>query len=252
MTVVPDDYFEARQMTFFVGNTPVFYWPFYRRSLKQHPNNFEFVPGDRSIFGPYLLSSYNWYGNGLLDGTIHLDERERRGLATGPDLMLHMGDWGEAAFRYYYAHDLDPNADGVSAPHLNNNRQHSTFLYDVNPTTNLSAKIVANYQSDPLVVRDFWEGQYQANVEPASFGEIQQVSPNWILDTMVQPQVSIFLKQSNACRMSVSPVCARKSAPRRFITKAKVQSRIYAAVFPTPTFRYRSVFMIQAIKGLAR
>ena len=59
---------------------------------------------------------------------------------------------------------------------------------------NLSVKIVANYQSDPLVVRDFWEGQYQANVEPASFGEIQQISPNWILDTMVQPQVVNFFE----------------------------------------------------------
>jgi hypothetical protein len=194
MTIVPDDYFEARQMTVFVGTVPVFYWPRYRRSLKKHPNNFEFVPGDRTIFGPYLLSAYNWYGNGLLDGTIHLDERERRGIATGPDLIFHMGDWGEAAFRYYYAHDTDPGADGITAPHVNNNRQHAAFFYDVHPTTNLTAKIVANYQSDPLVVRDFWENQYNANVEPASFAEIEQLSPNWILNSMAQPQIVNFFE----------------------------------------------------------
>ncbi len=194
MTIVPGDYFEAHQATLFVGKTPVFYWPYYRRSLKKHPNNFEFVPGDRSIFGPYLLSAYNWYGNGLLDGTIHLDERERRGLAGGPDLTLHMGDWGEAAFRYYYAHDIDPAADGISAPHVNNNRQRATFYYEVHPATNLTAKIVANYQSDPLVVRDFWEGQYLANVEPASFAEVSQLTPNWVIDGMAQPQVVNFFE----------------------------------------------------------
>jgi hypothetical protein len=194
MTIVPGDHFEARQATLFVGRTPVFYWPYYRRSLKKHPNNFEFVPGERTIFGPYLLSAYNWYGNGLLDGTIHLDERERRGIAAGPDLLFHMGDWGEAAFRYYYAHDQDPGADGISAPHLNNNRQRSTFYYEVHPATNLTAKVVANYQSDPLVVRDFWESQYQADVEPASFAEVSQVSPNWILNAIGQPQVVNFFE----------------------------------------------------------
>jgi LPS-assembly protein len=194
MTIVLGDYFEARQATLFVGKTPVFYWPYYRRSLKKHPNNFEFVPGDRSIFGPYLLSAYNWYGNGLMDGTIHVDERERRGVAAGPDLLLHMGDWGEAAFHYYYAHDQDPGADGIAAPHLNDSRQHATLYYEVHPATNVTARIVGNYQSDPLVVRDFWESQYQANVEPASFAEVSQMSPNWFVNAMAQPQTVNFFE----------------------------------------------------------
>jgi LPS-assembly protein len=194
MTIVPGDYLEARQLTLFVGKTPVFYLPYYRRSLRQHPNNFQFTPGDRSIFGPFLYSAYNWYGNGMLDGTIHLDERERRGIATGPDFLMHMGDWGEAAFRYYYAHDTDPGADGISAPHLNNNRQKGSLYYDVVPATNWTAKIVGNYQSDPLVVRDFKEGEYQANVEPASFAEVTQMSPNWVLDVMGQPQIVDFFE----------------------------------------------------------
>ena len=45
----------------------------------------------------------------MLDGTLHFDVREERGVATGPDLNFHMGDWGEAAFRYYYANDQHPN-----------------------------------------------------------------------------------------------------------------------------------------------
>jgi lipopolysaccharide assembly outer membrane protein LptD (OstA) len=194
ITIAVGQYFEAHQATLFWGNTPVFYFPYYKRSLGQHPNNWEFEPGYRSIFGPYLLSAYNWYGNGLLDGTLHFDARETRGLATGPDLNFHMGAWGEAAFRYYYANDQQPNADGLNAPHLGENRQRTSFFYEVHPATNMTAKVVANYQSDPLILRDFFEGEYVTNVEPASFGELSQLWPNYTLNVLVQPRLVDFFE----------------------------------------------------------
>jgi LPS-assembly protein len=194
ITIAPGDYLEAHQATMYIGKTPVFYYPYYRRSLKPHPNNWEFVPGYRSIFGPYLYTAYNWYGNGLLDGTIHLDERERRGLAGGPDFLMHMGSWGEAEFRYYYARDQDPQADSIPAPHLGEDRQRGQFFYDAYPTSNFTARVVANYQSDPLVIRDFYLNEYNKNVEPASFAEVNQLWPNWILDGMVQPRLVNFFE----------------------------------------------------------
>jgi lipopolysaccharide assembly outer membrane protein LptD (OstA) len=193
-TIAPGEYIEAHQATLYVGKMPLFYYPYYRRSLKQHPNNWEFVPGYRSLYGPYLLSAYNWYGTGLLDGTIHADERERRGQAFGPDLALHLGDWGEAAFRYYYAHDQDPGADGIVAPHLNENRQRANFFYEVHLASNVTAKVVANYQSDPLVIRDFFTGEYNRDVEPASFAEVNEIWPNWVLDGMAQPRLVNFFE----------------------------------------------------------
>ncbi len=189
ITIAVGQYFEAYQATLFWGKMPVFYFPHYKRSLGQHPDNWEFAPGYRSIFGPYLLSAYNWYGNGVLDGTVHMDLRESRGVAVGPDLALHMGVWGEASFRYYYADDLDPGADGITAPHVGQNRQRASFYYEVHPATNLSAKVVMDYQSDPLILRDFFEGEYNTNVEPASYAEVSQLWPNYTLDMMVQPQV---------------------------------------------------------------
>ena len=84
----------------------------------------------------------------------------QRGLAAGPDLNFHMGDWGEAAFRYYYINDQHPNTDGLNAPDLGENRQRASFYYLVHPTSNFTAKVVADYQSDPLVLRDFFENQY--------------------------------------------------------------------------------------------
>jgi len=195
ITIAPGQYFEAHHATLYWGKTPVFYFPYYKRSLGQHPNNWEFSPGYRSIYGPYLLSAYNWYGNGILDGTVHLDLREKRGIAGGPDLALHLGTWGEAAFRYYYADDQDPGADGFgNVPHLGENRQRMAFYYDVQPTSNLTAKVVANYQSDPLILRDFFEGEYVTNVEPISFGEVSQLWPNYTLNMMVQPRLVDFFE----------------------------------------------------------
>jgi LPS-assembly protein len=195
ITIALGQYFEAHQATLYWGKLPVFYFPYYKRSLGQHPNNWEFTPGYRSIYGPYLLSAYNWYGNGILDGTVHLDMREKRGFAGGPDLALHLGTWGEAVFRYYYADDQNPNTDGfTNVPHLGENRQRLAFDYNAYPTSNLTVKATANYQSDPLILRDFFEGEYQANVEPASFGEVSQLWPNYTLDVMVQPRLVDFFE----------------------------------------------------------
>jgi LPS-assembly protein len=195
ITIALGQYFEAHQATLYWGRTPVFYFPYYRRSLGQHPNNWEFEPGYRSLYGPYLLSAYNWYGNGMLDGTVHFDMRETRGLAGGPDLNLHLGQWGEAAFRYYYADDQKPTADGYNnVPHLGENRQRLTFDYEVQPASNLTAKVVANYQSDPLILRDFFEREYVTNVEPNSFAEVSQLWPNYTLNVLAQPQLVNFFE----------------------------------------------------------
>ena len=194
ITIVPGKYFDARQAMLFWGKVPIFYFPYYHRNLVQHPNYWEFEPGDRSTFGPYLLSSYNWYGNGLLDGAIHLDLRQKRGVAAGPDFLFHLGNLGEGAFRYYYAHDRSPNADGFDLPHLNENRQRLAFYYHVEPSSNLTVKAVANYQSDPLILRDFFEREFNTNVEPASHLEAQQLWPNYTLDLLVQPRLVTFFE----------------------------------------------------------
>jgi len=194
ITIVPGEYFQARDATLYLGSTPIFYWPYFHRQLGKHPDNFEFVPGYRSSYGAFLLGAFNWYGRTNLDGTIHLDERTRRGLAGGPDLLFHLGDYGQAAFRYYYAHDEVPEADGLIVPHLGPNRQRMSFNYSNGPSTNFTFKVLANYQSDPLIIRDFFESEYRADVEPASYAEANQLWPNFTLDAMAQPRLVNFFE----------------------------------------------------------
>jgi LPS-assembly protein len=194
LTLVPGQYFEARDATLFVGDVPVFYFPYLHRSFARHPNNFEFTPGYRSTFGPYLLSTYNWYWNEKLDGSLHLDWRQRRGLGGGPDFNYHLGKLGNGEFSYYYAHDEDPDVDKVIAAPLPEDRKRLIFTHQATLASNLTAKIVARYQSDPQIVRDFFESEYRKNVQPSSFAEVNQLWPNFSLDVLAQPQINDFFE----------------------------------------------------------
>jgi len=193
VVVVPGDYIEARGATLYLGKVPVFYYPYYRRSLKRHPNFLEYTPGYRSRFGPYLLTSYNWYWNDRLDGVIHLDERVSRGVGGGPDLNLHIPRFGDASIKTYYTHDEAPGLDPAGAP-IRDDRKRLLFTEQGNVTSNLTLKGRFAYQSDAFVIRDFFESEYRKNQQPSTFFEADQQWSNFSLNLLAQPRVNDFFE----------------------------------------------------------
>ena len=191
LVIVPGEYIIAKNATLWLGKVPVFYFPYYRRSLKHRSNHFLATPGYRSSFGPFLLTSYNWYWTEKLDGAVHLDERVKRGVGGGPDINWHMGPWSEGRFRYYRAQDDDPGLDSNLKP-IPSERQRIWFSEEATLRSNLTAKVVVRYQSDSLVVRDFFESEYRKNVQPSSFAEVNQLWPNFSLDLFAQPRINTF------------------------------------------------------------
>jgi lipopolysaccharide assembly outer membrane protein LptD (OstA) len=188
LTIVPGQRIEARGATLYVGKVPILYLPRYERNLTRHPNYFSFVPGYRSRYGAYLLGSYNWILNDRLDGALHLDYRTRRGWGGGPDVNLHLGPWGEGEFKYYYAYDEDVLANGYNLP-LNPDRHRLWYLHRAEFTNDLTARLALRYQSDGLFLHDFFERDYQSNVQPSSFFEVNKLWRNWSLDVLAQPQL---------------------------------------------------------------
>ena len=198
--IVPGKYMEMWNAVLFMDGVPAFYFPYYRRNLGEHVNNFNFTPGYRSSYGPFLLNTYTWYLDDSADGKIHLDYREKRGVGAGPDLNLHLGQWGEAEFKYYYLHDRDPNASVSTNSFANlgaipENRQRFYLGYQATPATNLNLKALVNYQSDPLMLHDFFEGAYRDNPQPNTFTEVNKYWNNWSLDAETTPQVNDFFNQ---------------------------------------------------------
>ncbi|MEO8425985.1 MAG: hypothetical protein ABI651_02620, partial [Verrucomicrobiota bacterium] len=153
--VVPGRYIEARDATLYLGEVPVFYYPYYRRNLGRHPNNWVLTPGYRSRYGPYLLGTYNWYFSDYFAAAFHVDYRERRGVGFGPDFVYDAGKLGKGDFRSYYTHDNDPSAGGQTNVTTRSDRYRINFSHEVNLRTNLTAKVVVREQSDAYVIRDF-------------------------------------------------------------------------------------------------
>src|SRR6185436_14810637 len=79
MILVPGEYVEMKHATLYLGDIPVFYWPYYRRRLVDHPLNFEFLPGYRSLYGAYLHTTINASWTSDLSAEFHVDYRVKRG-----------------------------------------------------------------------------------------------------------------------------------------------------------------------------
>lgn len=181
----------ARDATLYLGSVPVFYTPYYRRSLVPHENYFVVTPGYRSTFGPYLLTEYHFNVVEHLDAGLRMDYRVDRGPGVGPDFKYDLGQGGKGRFEYYYTQDAKPPVFNTPAQY-SDDRQRFALEHAVDITTNLTAKASVNYQSDPLVLRDFFEARYRTNAQPKTVFDVNQHWSNFSLDVVVQPQVNDF------------------------------------------------------------
>lgn len=200
MRILPGKYIEGWNAVFYVKGIPLFYYPYFRHSLSLHANNVVVMPGDDSTFGPFLLGTYTWKLGDDLDGKFHLDYRQKRGVGLGPDMNLHLGQWGNVQTKYYYLHDMDPEESVNSnafenLPPIPKDRQRFYLGWQATPETNLNTKALVNYQSDQLVLHDFFQSDYGQNPQPNTFVEGNKYWNNWSLDVLTTPRVNSFFDQ---------------------------------------------------------
>lgn len=196
--IVPGKYVEMWNGVFYADGVPVFYFPYYRRNIGPRANNINFLPGYRSSYGPYLLTTYRWFWDDTADGKLHLDYREERGIGTGPDINLHLGRWGELGMKYYYQRDDNPGANTNGTLQLGkplDNRQRFYLGYQSTPLTNLNVKAMVNWQNDPYVLHDFFESDYREDPQPLTFAEVNKYWNNWSLDVLTLPRVNNFFDE---------------------------------------------------------
>lgn len=191
--IIPGKSIEARNAVLYLGNVPVFYFPYYQHRLDGSENRFDFTPGYRTRYGAFVLGSYTWRLNDTVDGVLRADYRSKRGGAGGADLNLHLGQWGETALNYYYLHDEDPSyGDPAEVPPAD--RQRFGLNYNATPYTNLNFKAQVNYLSDSLLLHDFFESDYRLNPQPSTFVEITKLFNNFSFDVLTVARINEFFE----------------------------------------------------------
>jgi hypothetical protein len=193
IVVVPGQYVELRHATLYLGSVPVFYFPYYRRSLAESGPRWDVVPGYRSRFGAYLLGTWWWQLTPQLEGAVHLDYRTQRGPGTGLDLQGHAGPWGDPRLEYYYAHDTDPGTDPRGGT-IDPDRHRLALAWLARPWTNTSLRAQLRYFTDPRVEQDFFESLYRRNPQPRTFFELEQSAERWGLELLAEPRVNDFFQ----------------------------------------------------------
>lgn len=161
-----DDRIVARGVTFQSGGVPIFYAPFYSRSIKKgrvQRAGARGVPGYSSRWGAYALSTWALPLTEAFSGNVHLDEREKRGFGTGLDLEYGT-EWGEGEIKTYSIHDKERQSPIDLRKDRDRYRGRWLHRWELSPTTTF----LGEYQkwSDRFVTRDYFNGEFSEDFRP--------------------------------------------------------------------------------------
>ncbi|MDZ4242607.1 MAG: LPS assembly protein LptD [Candidatus Omnitrophota bacterium] len=172
--VYPGDKAQARNVRLLFGKTPFLFIPKYTQSLKDEKPRFMFTPGYDKDWGAFVLTQWRYYLADDVRGTIHVDYRERKDLATGIDLDYKTQKYGSGIIRTYYMNERDL----VGAKHFFEERTLPTVererfrgewrhKWDINEKTNA---IWQYYKlSDSEFLKDYFKREYEDDANPQTY-----------------------------------------------------------------------------------
>jgi len=208
----PDYHLRARQVriyskdrivfsrvTLFVGETPIFWWPYLAQSLKQD-QAFTFTPGYLSSWGAFLLTQYTFpiANNSDILGTFHFDLRSERGLAVGFDTKATFGkdkdDQSYINFHSYYANDASPETDQTGQGRTNTitDRYRVTVKSRLYLTDDIYATVDVNKLSDSRYLEDFEKSDFRLDPEPDNVIALTKRADNFTIDLITRKQPNDF------------------------------------------------------------
>ena len=103
-TLDMDDKATAKNVLFYVGGIPIFYFPYYYTYMKHVPYGLVNWMGSSEEKGFMDLAHYNWYINDDLRGRVYLDYEKNLGWGEGFDVDLKTEN-GENYIYGYYMHE---------------------------------------------------------------------------------------------------------------------------------------------------
>ncbi|MFH1824952.1 MAG: LptA/OstA family protein [Candidatus Firestonebacteria bacterium] len=151
-----DEKVESWDVLFYIGDIPIFYFPYIYRSLKKSSKSpLTVKPGYTTTEGFFIKSSFNYDFSEYLFGSILFDYMANKGFGYGLQQNYRFKDSDSGGYLYtYYIQEKDTG--------------HARWRIDLDHKNYLAEDISlmgrVNYLSDELVTRDFSQYYYPVNL----------------------------------------------------------------------------------------
>jgi len=186
-----------RDVVFFVGKVPIFYWPYVYQSLDDD-FNFLITPAYLSSWGPSLLGRVTFPITENMKATARLDYRGRRGLAVGLDPTLRYGkdNSSYAKLRTYFLRDENPLINRTSHPRgsVPTERYRVSLENRTDFTRDLYGTVNVTKLSDRFVLQDFFQSEFRLNPEPDNVVALTKYNPLYTLTAFTRFQLNDFFE----------------------------------------------------------
>ena len=152
VTIKPGKLLVGRNMVLFLGNVPVFYYPYFRHDLEHDWLPQDFDLGTGSVLGDYLKSRWRIYSNDVLNLLLRIDITAKRGTGLGTDLEYSSHTGTSGLFQYYAVNDKQS--------HSMHRDRYVWHHYQKIDDADMIIKADAYSYSDTVLAYDFFDSEY--------------------------------------------------------------------------------------------
>src|SRR2546430_929982 len=188
-----------RNVTFYVGKVPIFWWPYLYQSLSD-AFSFTVSPAFLSSWGPSLLTQVTFPITDDIRGRIRLDYRGRRGVAIGfeSDIDYGKNNSSLAKLKTYYLQDQNPliNRTGLPRGAVPTGRYRVSLEDRTNFTDDIYGIADITKLSDPFVMQDFYQGEFRIDPVPDNVVAVTKTDPFYTLTGIARFQANEFFDQT--------------------------------------------------------
>jgi LPS-assembly protein len=197
MRIYEKDRVVFSNVTFYVRNVPIFWWPYMYQSLD---DSFSYMvsPAYLSSWGPSILGRVTMPITDDIKATFRLDYRSRRGLAFGfePDIRFGANKQSWARIRTYFLKDENPdiNRTSVARPDISEGRYRVSLQSRTKFTEDIIGIANITKLSDEFVLQDFFQSEFQLNPQPDNIVAVTKTNPNYTLTAIGRFQANNFFE----------------------------------------------------------
>jgi len=199
LNVYLGDRVTAKNIFLFVGDVPIFYFPYFVCPLKNNHPGVTVIPGQNEDWGYYLLTSWRYYFNENVKGRIHIDYREKRDFAYGIDTYYGYENYGNGVFRFNYFDERQrkpwstrPQQEGDTPKGQDIDRYRAQLRHKWQMDEATLATVEVNKMSDAYVIKDYYIQDFQRDMVNSNYASVIRTDPYYTTSFLAQKRINRF------------------------------------------------------------